>query len=221
MSVVLLTIAFFFGSAFVTEAWSDDVLGARPLRAIKPNGIQSVIPPDTRLLNDSQTIEQFLDEVDGSPPDWATVYGQGHHDPGHDDRLFNLNRERDTQREGKSALRQRVTFVWSGELSRYDTKAGGFHVSLGPRFIATRWGVVRFKYEELPSNLVAIPRASLRKTLRRKLEKKQKIEIDVAITGRLIPTESLVYDFSHDQEGLGLIMPVVKVEHVDYLLTSK
>lgn len=221
MSVVLLTIAFFFGSAFVTEAWSDEVLGARPLHAIKPNDIQSVIPPDTRLLNDSQTIEQFLDEVDGSPPDWATVYGHGHHDPGHDDRLFNLNRERDTQREGKSALRQRVTFVWSGELSRYDTKAGGFHVSLGPRFIATRWGVVRFKYEELPSNLVAIPRGSLRKTLRRKLEKKQKIEIDVAITGRLIPTESLVYDFSHDQEGLGLIMPVVKVEHVDYLLTSK
>lgn len=221
MSVVLLTIAFFFGSAFVTKAWSDDVLGARPLHAIKPNGIQSVIPPDTRLLNDSHTIEQFLDEVDGSPPDWATVYGHGHHDPGHDDRLFNLNRERDTQREGKCALRQRVTFVWSGELSRYDTKAGGFHVSLGPRFIATRWGVVRFKYEELPSNLVAIPRGSLRKTLRRKLEKKQKIEIDVAITGRLIPTESLVYDFSHDQEGLGLIMPVVKVEHVDYLLTSK
>ncbi len=221
MSVVLVTIAFFFGSAFVPEAWSDDVLGARLLHEIKPNDLQSVIPPDARLLNDSPAIEQFLDEVDGSPPDWATVYGHGHHDPGHDDRLFNLNRERDTQREGKPALRQRVTFVWSGELSRYNTKAGGFHVSLGPRFITTRWGVVRFKYEELPSNLVAIPRGALRKTLRRKLEKKQKIEIDVAITGRLIPTESLVYDFSHDQEGLGLIMPVVKVELVDYVLTSK
>jgi hypothetical protein len=48
----------------------------------------------------------------------------------------------------------------------------------------------------LPSNLVAVPIGSLRKVLRRKLEKKQKIEIDVAITGRLIPTESLVYDFS-------------------------
>ena len=40
------------------------------------------------------------------------------------------------------------------------------------------------------------------------------------MTGRLIPDEPVVYDFSHDQEGLGLIMPVVKVERLDYLLTN-
>jgi len=40
------------------------------------------------------------------------------------------------------------------------------------------------------------------------------------MTGRLIPDESVVYDFSHDQEGLGVIMPVVKVERLDYLLTN-
>jgi hypothetical protein len=34
----------------------------------------------------------------------------------------------------------------------------------------------------------------------------------VVMTGRLIPDESVVYDFSHDQDGLGLIMPVVRVE---------
>lgn len=221
MAVVLLTIAFLFGPAFVTEAWSDDALGARPLHSTDRNGIRSVIPSDTRLLNDPRSIEEFLDELDGRPPDWATVYGHGHHDPDHDDRLFNLNRERDAQREGKPALQQRVASVWSGELSRYDAQAGGFHVSLGPRFLATRWGVVRFKYEDLPSNLLAIPTGSLRQTLRRKLDKKQKVEIDVVVTGRLIPTESLVYDFSHDQEGLGLIMPVVRVEHVDYVLTNK
>jgi hypothetical protein len=218
MAVVLLTIAFLFGPPFVTETWSDDVLGARPLRSTNRNDIRAVIPPDTRLLNDPRSIEEFLDELDGRPPDWATVYGHGHHDPGHDNRLFDLNRERDAQREGKPGLQQRVTFIWSGELSRYDARAGGFHVSLGPRFIVTRWGVVRFKYEDLPSNLLAIPTGSLRKTLRRKLDKKQKIEIDIAMTGRLIPAESLVYDFSHDQEGLGLIMPVVKVEQVDYFI---
>ena len=38
------------------------------------------------------------------------------------------------------------------------------------------------------------------------------------MTGRLIPEESLLYDFSHDQEGLGVIMPVVKLERLDYLL---
>ena len=36
--------------------------------------------------------------------------------------------------------------------------------------------------------------------------------------GRLIPEESLVSDFSHDEEGLGLIMPVVRIERVEYLL---
>ncbi len=218
MSVVLLLIVFFLGPTFVIEAWSVDVVGAGPLRSISSRDIRSVISPDSRLLNDPRSLEQFLDDLDSSPPDWATVYGHGHHDPGHDDRLFNLNRERDAQREGKPALQHRVTFVWSGELSRYDAQAGGFHVSLGPRFISTRWGVVRFKCEEVPSNLVAIPASSLQKTLRRKLDKKQKIEIDVAVTGRLIPTESLVYDFSHDHEGLGLIMPVVRVEQIDFLL---
>jgi hypothetical protein len=37
------------------------------------------------------------------------------------------------------------------------------------------------------------------------------------MTGRLVPDESLVYDFSHDQEGRGLIMPFVRVEQVDFL----
>jgi hypothetical protein len=47
------------------------------------------------------------------------------------------------------------------------------------------------------------------------------VDITVVITGRLIPDESLVYDFSHDQEGVGVIMPVVRVERLDYLLTKK
>jgi len=40
------------------------------------------------------------------------------------------------------------------------------------------------------------------------------------MTGRLIPGESLVYDFSHEEEGLGLIMPFVRVEQVDFVLPA-
>ena len=44
------------------------------------------------------------------------------------------------------------------------------------------------------------------------------MEMDRVMTGRLIPDESLVYDFSHEEEGQGLIMPVIRVERVYYLL---
>nr|MBI3614669.1 hypothetical protein [Nitrospirota bacterium] len=54
--------------------------------------------------------------------------------------------------------------------------------------------------------------------LRRKLDKGERIEIEVAMTGRLIPEESLVYDFSHDEEGRGLVMPVVRIERIEYVM---
>jgi hypothetical protein len=46
------------------------------------------------------------------------------------------------------------------------------------------------------------------------------IDIKVAMTGHLIPEESVIYDFSHEQEGQGLIMPVVRIERMDYLLVE-
>ncbi|MFM8551472.1 MAG: hypothetical protein ACKOCD_04040 [Nitrospiraceae bacterium] len=207
------------GLAFVvpTILFAQDVSGARPLLVVERDKLQSILSSGTHLLVDTHAIEHFLDELDGAPPDWAAVYGQGHHDPGHDDRLFALNRERDARRAGRPALQRRVTFLWPGELSGYDPKTGGFSVALGPKFNPTKWGVVRFKAENLPSNLTAIPNPSLRETLRRRFEKGQKIEIEVAMTGRLIPEESLVYDFSHEEEGKGLIMPVVRIERVDFL----
>ena len=197
---------------------AEDVSGTRPLLTVGRENLPSILPSDTHLLIELKAIEQFLDELDGTPPDWATVYGHGHHDPGHDDRLFNLNRERDAKREGKPRLPERVTFIWPGELTSYDPKTGGFRVGVGPTFNPTRWGVVRFKPEELPSNLMAIPNPSQREVLRRKFEKGQHIEIEVVMTGRLIPEESIVYDFSHDEEGRGLIMPVVRIERMDYLM---
>jgi hypothetical protein len=202
----------------VGEGWGEDTIGSRPLLTIRRSELSTILPPDYRILIDPYSIEQFLDALDGTPPDWGLVYGHGHHDPGHDERLFTLNRERDSKREGTEALQWTVVFLWSGEISRYEPTVGGFSIAIGPIFTPTRWGVVRFKAEDLPSNLFVIPDSSQRDLLRRQVEIGQKVEIEIAMMGRLIPDESLVYDFSHDEEGLGLIMPVVRIERVEFLL---
>jgi hypothetical protein len=206
-------------SAFTVLAGQDRI-GVQPLLTLNLDELPSLLPSDTHLLVEAGAIEQFMDQLDGAPPDWGAVYGHGHHDPGHDERLFDLNRARDRSREGKAALQWTVTFLWPGELSGYDPKSGGFSVAVGPKFTPTRWGVVRFKPEELPSNLMAIPNPSQREKLRRRFEKGQRIEVHVALTGKLIPEESVVYDFSHEEEGRGLLMPVVRVERIDYFLAE-
>jgi hypothetical protein len=212
-AVLLLTV----GS--VGEGWAEDTIGTRPLLTIAHKDLHSILPRDCHILIDPHSIEQFLDALDGNPPDWGLVYS--HHDPAHDERLFTLNRERDAKRAGNPALTQFITFVWFGELSRYDAEAGGFRVALGPKLTPTRWGLVRFKYENLQGELVAKASATLRGELEQQLARGEPVDITVAMTGRLIPDESVVYDFSHDQQGLGVIMPVVKVERLDYLLTNK
>lgn len=200
------------------EGRAEDALGTRPLLTIARNDLHAVLPSDCRLLIDARSIEQFLDALDGNPPDWNLIYGHGHHDSGLDDRLFKLNRERDAKRAGKKALQWRVVFLWSAELSRYDPTTGRFHLAVGPIFTPTRWGVVRFKPEEVPSPLVAIPDPQTSVVLRRQLDAGRKVDIEVAMVGRLISDESLFYDFSHDEEGVGVIMPVVKIQRVEYLL---
>ena len=200
------------------EGWAEDAIGTRPLLTISRKDLHSILPPDCHILIDPHSIGEFLDALDGNPPDWLLVYGRGHHDSDLDERLFTLNRGRDAKREGKKALQWTVVFLWSAELSRYDPTAGGFSLAIGPIFTPTRWGVVRFKPEDVPSNLVVIPDPSTRDILRRQLDAGRKVDIDIAMMGRLIPEESLVYDFSHDEEGLGIIMPVVRIERVEYLL---
>jgi hypothetical protein len=202
----------------IGEGWAEDALGMRPLLTIARKDLPTILSSDCHILLDPRLIEEFLDALDGRPPNWDVVYGRGHHDSGLDERLFSLNRERDAKRAGKEALQWKVVFLWSGELSRYDPTARGFSLAIGPVFTPTRWGVVRFKPEEVPSNLVVIPDPSTREILRRKLEAGRKIDIDIAMVGRLVPDESLVYDFSHDEAGVGVIMPVVRIERVEYLL---
>jgi hypothetical protein len=197
---------------------SDDAIGIGPLRTIPVTQLASILPPDTLVLIERIDIEAFLASLEGTPPDWATVYGHGHHDPGHDERLFNLNRERDAAREGNPALNRRVAFVWPGELSRFDPEYKGYAVSIGPRFNTTSWGAVRFKPEDVPSNLRATADKTLAALINRRLVAHDTVEVLVLMVGTLIPTESLIYDFSHDEEGRGVIMPVVRIERVDYLL---
>jgi hypothetical protein len=190
--------------------------GVRPLFNLSRSHLSSSLPPDSKLLDDPVAIEAFLDALDGQPPDWAMLYGhEGHH---HSERLFALNRERDRLREGRLALQQRVTFLWPGELSDYDPFMAGFRIAIGPAVIPTRWGLVRFKSDDLPSPLVAVPSSAVRETLRRQRAQGRRIEVTVAMTGRLVPEESLIYDFAHEGAGQGLVMPVVRVERLDYFL---
>jgi len=212
IAVLLLTV----GSG--GEGWAQDAIGTRPLLTIVRKDLPSILPPDCHILVDTHPIEQFLEALDGTPPDWGMVYGRGHHDPDFDERLFALNRKRDAMRSGKAALQWTVVFLWSAELSRYDPTTGGFSLAIGPIFTPTSWGVVRFKPEEVPSNLVVIADPGTREVFRRQLRAGRKIDIEMALVGQLIPDESLVYDFSHDEEGLGIIMPVVRIERVEYLL---
>ena len=200
---------------------SDDAAEHTPLRTISLERLESILPSGTHPLIERKAIESFLAALDGIPPNWSMVYGQGHHDPGHDERLFNLNRERDAVREGSPALNRHVAFVWSGELSRFDRQAKGYPVSIGPEFNQTSWGIVRFKPEEVPGNLLVMPHSTLVGPINRRLAEHKKVEVFVVMTGALVPSESIVYDFSHEEEGRGLIMPVVRVERVDVLLKGR
>jgi hypothetical protein len=205
-----------FGALIVVvmSSYAQDADGTRPLLA--QDAPHSILPEDTRLLDDADVIERFLVALERTPPNWQEIYGD--HGAGHDERLFALNRERDRLREGRDGLAGRLTFLWSGELSTYDFERGGFHVAIGPKLIPTRWGVARFKPENVPSNLIAVPAPTLKESLQKRVRTGERVEIDVAITGRLLPDESIIYDFAHDEPGQGMVMPVVRVEQVDYIL---
>ncbi|HMS82285.1 MAG TPA: hypothetical protein PKD12_01375 [Nitrospira sp.] len=199
-------------------ARSEDDPGPCPLRTISLAELDTLLSSGTHLLLNRATMESFLAALEGTPPDWAGVYGQGHQDPGHDERLFNLNRERDAAREGNPTLTWRVAFVWTGEISYFDVDSQSYFVAVGPEFTVTSWGRVRFKPEEFPSNLRVKPDKPLIDRIDRSLRRHEAVQVSIVMAGRLIPTESIIYDFSHEEEGGGLIMPVVRIEQVEILL---
>ena len=212
----LLSVLFLSGLLLTPSSIrSEDATGLRQLRTIPLTKLDSLLSSGTHVLIERSAIEAFLVALEGAPPDWATVYGQGHHDPGHDERLFNLNRERDVAREGSPVLNWHVAFVWPGELSQFDPETKSYAVAVGPEFHSTQWGMVRFKPEEFPGNLRVRPDKKLAGLVRRNLAQHEKIQVVVVMVGVLIPSESVIYDFSHEEEGVGLIMPVVRVEQVE------
>lgn len=203
-------------AAFASPEPAVDV---RPLVVADESTFATLLPQDSRLLIRSGPIESFLAELEETIPDWTVLYGRGHHDPELDDRLFQFNRSRDERRRDKAALGWRVTFLWMGRLSQLDPERGGFPVAVGPELVRTGWGMVRFKPADLP-NLAAGAAASLQERLIRRIENGEAISVSVAMTGHLIAEESVIYDFSHEEEGQGLIMPVVQIERVDYVLVA-
>jgi len=46
----------------------------------------------------------------------------------------------------------------------------------------------------------------------------ESVKVVVAMTGRLVPDEAIIYDFAHEDPGQGMIMPMVQVERIDYLM---
>lgn len=213
--MVVLSVAVF--QAGLVRAQDADPV--RPLLRYSEASPASVLPEDTLYLDPPAVIESYLAALDGHPPDWARLYGAG--EDAHMDRLFEENRARDRLRAGSPALARSITFVWEGVMTGYDAEAGGFRLAVGPKVIPTAWGHVRFKPAGLPGGLVAVPPAGLREELRARRAGGETIEVDLILTGRLIPEESIIYDFAHEEEGQGMVMPVVRVERIDYFLAEQ
>ena len=201
-----------------TGASGEDTPASRLLLIDKTQDIQQLLPKGTLLLHHPVAIEKFFEALDGAPPDWAELHGS--YGDRHDEHLFALNRERDLSRAGRPALSQQITFLWEGVLSNYVLDKGGFGVAIGPEVIATTWGQVRFKPESFPTELLAVPLADLKESLRARIARGDNVKVLVAMTGRLVPNEALIYDFAHEDPSQGMIMPMVRVERIDYLLMS-
>lgn len=223
-----LSLFLFFGLWAILQAHDSAHASAIP----KVNGIQPLIPLKERTLHEAlhemipkkvrllllpQELENFLQELEGRPPDWAALQ-----DPDHtkqSENLFQLNRTRDEARGiHEDLLQQPLAFVWSGILRKYVPEYQGFSVALGPEFTMTSWGVVRFKPMGLPDYLVAIPSPELADQLLMQQKQGKQLDIIVVWVGRLVPEESLIYGFSHEEEGVGMVMPVVLIQDVKYFL---
>jgi hypothetical protein len=194
----------------------DDTPREGLLRFARTQDLQSFLPKGARLLHDPVAIEKYLEALDGSPPNWAELHGKD--GARHDEMLFALNRERDRLRAGRPALSERITFLWDGVLSTYVQEKASFRVAIGPAVIATRWGWVRFKPASLPAELLAQPPPDFTESLQARVARGENVNVIVAMTGRLVPDEALIYDFAHEEPGQGMVMPMVRVERIDYYL---
>ncbi len=193
--------------------------GIQPLIQLEHHPLHPLIPLNIRPLLLPQEQEQFLQELEGLPPDWHTLQNIDHTQQS--ERLFQLNRERDEARlVHKDILERPIAFLWSGLLRQYLPAYQGFSVALGPELTSTSWGIVRFKPMGLPDYLVAIPSSESVRQLLIQQQRGEQVEIIVLFLGTLVTDESLIYGFSHDDKKDGMIIPVVQIEGVRYFLKS-
>lgn len=191
--------------------------GIQPLIQLKHQSLHKLIPGNIRPLLLPEEQEQFLQELEGHPPDWPALQNLDHTEQS--ERLFQLNRARDEARLiHRNILQQPIAFLWSGLLRTFMPEYQGFSVALGPELTSTSWGIVRFKPMGLPDYLVAIPSFESVEHIRIQQQKGEQIAIGVLFFGTLVADESLIYGFSHDQKEDGMILPVVQIEDVRYFL---
>jgi hypothetical protein len=196
---------------------TDSTNGIQPLLELNSQSIHDLIPPSIQPLILSGEIEQFLEKLEGVPPNWTQLR---HFDiTQQSERLFQLNRKRDQARAAKNAMLEKpIAFLWAGILRQYLSEYQGFSLALGPELTNISWGIIRFKPIDLPDYLVAVPSLALRKELLVRQKQGEQIEIMVICIGTFVPNESLIYGFSHDGEQKGMILPVVSVQNILYIL---
>ncbi len=214
--VLLLSCQHAFGLSHA-QRQTDTANGVQPLVELDGQRMHDFIPDHIQPLIVPQEIEQFLQQLEKEPPDWSQLR--------HDDmtkqseRLFQLNRQRDTVRMAKNALlKQPVAFLWAGLLRHYLPEFQGFTIALGPELTTTSWGIVRFKPIDLPDYLVAVPTLDLREKLLARQQHGEHIDVLVICIGTLVSDESLIYGFPHDGHQDGMILPVVSIQKILYLL---
>ncbi len=191
--------------------------GIRSLQVLaKP--INTVIPSGVTFIDAPNIAEAFLTNLEGHPPDWKFLFGKNVDE--RYDRLFDESEKRDARRVGNANLDQPIAFLWDGFLTTVRDDKPGFAVSIGPRKIQTSWGIVRFKIAMLPFEMTAMPSSVVLETIKQKRARKEEVAIFILFQGKLLPEESLMYDFSTAKEGEGMILPIVNITKVDYLLPS-
>ncbi len=189
--------------------------GIRPLIVLEKS-VNTAIPSSVTFLDSSQSVEGFLAQLEGRPPDWKYLFGNNVDQ--RYDRLFDESEKRDARRLGNPLLEQRIAFLWYGFLTSMRDDKPGFAVSIGPKQIQTSWGIVRFKVANLPLEMTAMPSTEILDAIKQKRTSKEEVAVQILFQGKLIPEESLMYDFSTTKEGEGMILPIVALTQVDYFL---
>lgn len=189
--------------------------GVKPLLLTDGKPLSTFVPEGTLFLNDPETLDRFLKNLEGSPPDWKFLFGSNVDE--RYDRLFEETEKRDAARIGNTTANQFLAFIWEGDLTSYRPEHKGFGVAIGPSQIPTTWGIIRFKIANQPSEMVAIPPSSLLEELQKKRLHHEQVEVTILFIGKLIPEESLMYDFSTAKEGEGMILPIVHLTQIEYL----